>query len=356
MDELVALSTTGSLGWVPCGEESFRGGVAAGPHYIGAQHGSSDCGPLYLGAQAPYSLRKWEKHDLELMLTAGRSLGVPVIVGGAGGMGTRLGVDRTVELVREIAGERNLHFTLGVIYADQDPDYLVRKLRDGAITPLGIPRPLTEDDVKRAATTVAMMGVEPIIAALDRGADVVIAGRCTDPAIYAAIPIRAGFDPGLACYLGKVLECGCLSAEPSSLTDSNTGRIRRDHVVFEPGDAKHRCTVQSVASHTLYARDSPWRQLEPGGTLDLTLELEAVSDRAVRARGPRFVPRPYTVKLEGAARVGYRALAINGTRDPFMIEAIDAVVARLRAEVERRVCRAPSATTTSSSTFTARTP
>lgn len=338
MDELVAVSTTGSLGWVPCGEASLRGALAMGASYIGAQHGSSDCGPLYLGAQVPYSLRKWEKHDLDLMLTAGRSLGVPVIVGGAGGMGTRQGVDRTMELVREIARERRLHFTVGLIYADQDPDYLKEKLRAGAITPLGIPTLLTEDEIKRSATTVAMMGVEPIIAALDRGADVVIAGRCTDPAIYAAIPIQRGFDPGLAWYLGKILECGCLSAEPPGLTDANTGRVRADHVVFEPGDPKRRCTVSSVASHTLYERGDPWRQLEPGGTLDLTdLKLEAVSDRAVRAGGARFIPRPYTVKLEGAARVGFRAFAINGTRDPIMIAEIDSVAARLKGEVEGRV-------------------
>lgn len=338
MRELIAVSTTGSLGWVPCGEEGFRRAVALGPSYIGAQHGSSDCGPLYLGAQVPYTLRQWEKHDLELMLVAGRSLGVPVIVGGAGGMGTRRGVDRTVELVREIARERGLHFTLGVIYADLDPDYLRRKLHAGDISPLGITAPLTEDDIERTTTAVAMMGVEPIITALDRGADVVIAGRCTDPAIYAAIPIREGFDPGLAWYLGKVLECGCLSAEPPGLTETNTGRVRRDHVVFEPGDPGRRCTVSSVASHSLYERANVWRQLEPGGVLDLSeLSLEPASDRAVRARGARFVPRPYTVKLEGAARVGYRAFAINGTRDPIMISEIDSVTRGLRAAVENRV-------------------
>jgi len=338
MEELVAVSTTGSLGWVPCGELSFRGALARGPSYIGAQHGSSDCGPLYLGAQVPYTLRKWEKHDLELMLTAGRELGIPVIVGGAGGMGTRKGVDRTVELVREIARERGLHFRMAVIYADQDPEYLKDKLRAGAITPLGIRTPVTKDEIDRATTVVAMMGVEPLIAALERGAEVVIAGRCTDPAIYAAIPIWKGYDPGLAWYLGKVLECGSLSAEPPSLTDANTGRIRPDHVVFEPGDPKRRATVASVASHTLYERGNPWRQLEPGGVLDLAdLTLEAVSERAVCARGARFVPRSYTVKLEGAARVGFRAFAINGTRDPIMIAEIDSVAAGLKAEIETRM-------------------
>jgi hypothetical protein len=88
----------------------------------------------------------------------------------------------------------------------------------------------------------------------------------------------------------------------------------------------------------MYERANPWRQLEPGGTLDLTgLTLEAVSDRAVRASGAVFQPRPYTVKLEGAARVGYRAFAIVGTRDPIMISEIDSVAERLRAVVEERV-------------------
>jgi hypothetical protein len=338
LDELVAVSVSGSLGWLPCGEVAFREALDRGPSYIGAQHGSSDCGPLYLGAEVPYAVRKWEKHDLELMLTAGLALGVPVIIGGAGGMGTRKGVDRTVQLVREIAGERGLHFTLAKIYSDQDPEYLVAKLREGAITPLGITSPLREEDIWRSAHTVAMMGVEPIISALERGAEVIIAGRCTDPAIYAAVPIWRGFDPGLAWYMGKILECGCLSAEPPSLTDANTGRIRVDHVFFEPGDPMRRCTVASVASHSLYERANPWRQLEPGGILDLTgLELEQVSDRAVRATGAVFLPRPYTVKLEGAARVGYRAFAICGTRDPMMIAEIDSVVERLKSEVYERI-------------------
>ncbi len=65
MAELVALSTTGSPGWVPCGEISFRGALATGPSYIGAQHGSSDCGPLYLGAQVPYAI------ELPAEVTAG---------------------------------------------------------------------------------------------------------------------------------------------------------------------------------------------------------------------------------------------------------------------------------------------
>jgi len=40
-----------------------------------------------------------------------------------------------------------------------------------------------------------MMGVEPLQTALDAGADFVLAGRCSDPALFAALPILRGFPP-----------------------------------------------------------------------------------------------------------------------------------------------------------------
>ena len=45
-----------------------------------------------------------------------------------------------------------------------------------------------------------MMGAGPLIDALDAGAEVVLAGRCADPAIYAcaALPPRRSGRPGLA--------------------------------------------------------------------------------------------------------------------------------------------------------------
>ena len=41
-----------------------------------------------------------------------------------------------------------------------------------------------------------MMGPEPFQKALEDGADVVIAGRASDAAIYAAIPLMQGPMPG----------------------------------------------------------------------------------------------------------------------------------------------------------------
>src|SRR5438552_3296783 len=60
---------------------------------------------------------------------------------------------------------------------------------------------------------VAMMGAEPHIAALERGADVVLAGRSSDSALFAAYPLWKGAPPAPAWHMSKTIECGALCAE-----------------------------------------------------------------------------------------------------------------------------------------------
>ena len=59
-----------------------------------------------------------------------------------------------------------------------------------------------------------MAGIHPYIKLLDEGADVIIGGRSSDCAIFAAPAIRKGFPEGLAYFTGKVLECASFCAEP----------------------------------------------------------------------------------------------------------------------------------------------
>src|SRR4030095_3181247 len=73
---------------------------------------------------------------------------------------------------------------------------------------------LTREVRTRTDRLVAVMGVEPIIQALDQGADVVIAGRSGDSCLFAVPAIRAGFPEAAAYYLGQVLECASFAAEP----------------------------------------------------------------------------------------------------------------------------------------------
>ncbi len=60
---------------------------------------------------------------------------------------------------------------------------------------------------------------------------------------------------------------------------------------------------------SLHENPSPCFHLEPGGQLDTSdCTFSAVSDRAVRVEGMRWQPMTYTVTLEGAELVGYRAV------------------------------------------------
>jgi hypothetical protein len=89
----------------------------------------------------------------------------------------------------------------------------------------------------------------------------------------------------------------------------------------------------------LYETGDPYRLVEPGGTLDTSeARFEAASDRAVRVTGSRFLPSDeYTVRLEGAALVGYRSIVVAGIRDPLVLRQLDTFLSNLRAVVARKV-------------------
>ena len=72
---------------------------------------------------------------------------------------------------------------------------------------------------------VAQMGPEPLVQALESGAEVVLAGRAYDPAVFAAVPLTRGCSRGPAVHLGKILECGAIAATPGSGSDCLFGSL-----------------------------------------------------------------------------------------------------------------------------------
>jgi hypothetical protein len=336
VSETSVLCASGSLGLTPMHHDSYWAAVADGPDAIVADAGSGDIGANYLGSGAEYNPRDWEKHDLELMLTAARRLGVPMIVGSAGGAGTDASVDRYAELIREIAAEQSLTaFTLARIYAEVDPEQLAQRAEAGVVPSLSGGDPLDPEDARRCARVVAMMGVEPILHALDKGADVIIAGRSCDDAIFAAVPMRRGHDRALSLHMGKTIECGPLVATPIVMREAIVGRVRDDDFLVIPYHPDQRCTPMSVAGHTLYERLNPYRLPVPGGTVDLHDALfEAHDDRICRVAGAKWDPSDtYAVKLEGSAFVGHRGIFIFGLRDPLSIANVDKMCDGIAAEV-----------------------
>ncbi|MFS8581845.1 MAG: acyclic terpene utilization AtuA family protein [Limnochordales bacterium] len=337
---LKLLSPTGHLGFTPIEEASFWTGVERRPDYIVADSGSCDIGPQALGADAEASPEAWQEHDLELMLIASRRLGVPMIVGSAGDTGTDRGVRKFAQIIRRLAKKHGLApFRMATIYSQQDPEEIKKRLERGAWTAgLDGRPPLTAEDLDASDNVVAVMGVEPILAALQGGADVVIAGRACDPALFAAPLLHEGYPWDIAYFSGKLLECASFCAEPFAGKESVLGHVERDAIVLDPMSDYQRCTPASVAAHAMYERADPTREYLPGGYVDMSeCRYEAVDERRTRVTGSRWVSSPrYTIKLEGAGKVGERAVMIIGIRDPNTIARLDDALAWSRQKTAER--------------------
>jgi len=314
---------------------SFNRGMDLKPDVIAIDAGSTDPGPYYLGAGISFTDRSAVKRDLEIILEAARKKNIPVLIGSAGGSGALPHLNWCEEIIAEIAAEKNLHFKMAVITADIDKDIVCRALEEGRITPLGPIAQAVREDIEASTYIVGQMGITSLVKALVAGADVVLAGRCYDPAVFAALPALRGFDLGPAIHLGKILECAAIAAVPGSGSDCMFGCLYQDHFIVEPLSSERRCTVTSVAAHTLYEKSDPVVLPGPDGSLNLkNTKFEQIDDRRVKVSGSRFLKDPEpTVKLEGAKRVGLRTISIAGARDPVFLENLDQILAGVKKRV-----------------------
>jgi hypothetical protein len=180
------------------------------------------------------------------------------------------------------------------------------------------------------------MGVHPIIEALNQGADVIICGRSSDVAIFAAPAIKEGFPNALSYYLGKVLECASFCAEPYMGKESVLGIITHEDVKVKALHPDARCTIASVAGHAMYERANPFYEYFVGGRLNMkNCRYEQYDEKTTRITGPVFEPaEKYFVKLEGAGKIGERYFGIAGIRDPYTIKNLDKVIEWAKNEVK----------------------
>lgn len=334
MSELRILSPTAILGYgFPL--SSFRAGLDRDPHVIAVDAGSTDPGPYYLGAGKSFTQRAPVKRDLHYLIQAALERRIPLIIGTAGGSGAKPHVDWTVSIVREVLGELKATAKLAVIYSDVDRDFLLKEQRRGRVQPLGPVDDLTEEEISESVHIVAQMGLEPIMQALEEGAQIIVAGRAYDPTVFAALPVLKGYDLALALHMGKILECAAIAASPGSGSDSLFGYLHDDCFVLEALNPERTCTKLSVAAHTLYEKSDPYSLPGPGGRLDLRqTNFQELPGGKVKVWGTRFVPtEKYFLKLEGARRVGFRTISIAGVRDPIMISQIDEIIAAVKERV-----------------------
>jgi hypothetical protein len=328
--EVRMVSVSGILGYgFP--EASIRTALAFRPHMIGVDGGSSDPGPHYLGSGKTLVAPMVMKRDLRLLLRGAMGNGIPMMIGTCGGAGGEPHLQATAALVREIAREEGLHFRMALIHAEQDKAFLKAALKAGKIRPLGAAPPLAEATLDRAERIVGMMGPEPHRQALAAGAQVILAGRGTDPSPWVALATHHGIAPASAWYAGKLLECACNAAIPKK-HDCLMVTVTDDYVEAEPANPELRCTPLSVSVQALHETASPIVRHEPGGISDTSdCVMQVMSDRRVRVSGMKWQPRPYTVKLEAVEKAGYSTFTFAGTRDPGLIGQLDSFIASVAA-------------------------
>jgi hypothetical protein len=184
---------------------------------------------------------------------------------------------------------------------------------DGTIRQLG----------NRLLSANAYLGAEPMAEALSGGADVVITGRASDPALFLAPMIHAfgwAMDDwnllGQGTVAGHLLECagqitGGYFADPpyKNVPDLARlgfpiGEVGEDGslVITKVEGSGGAVTAQTCKEQLLYEVHDPTRYLQPDVTADFSqVRVEQIGKDRVRISGGRGSPRTGTLKVS----VGY---------------------------------------------------
>lgn len=246
-----------------------------------------------------------------------------------------------VEIIKKLAIKHKIpKFKLAYFYSEVDKNYIKNKINQGfKIEGLDGRKDLTIEELEKTSRIVAVAGIHPYIEALNMGADVIIGGRSSDCAVFAAPAIREGFPDSLSYYLGKVLECASFCAEPYGAKESVIGTITQEDVKVKAMHPKQRCTVASVAGHAMYERSNPFYEYFAGGMLDMkNCVYEQYDEKTCRITGPKFVPidGKIKVKIEGSGKIGEMYMGIAGVRDPYTVKNIEKVIEWVKEQVKER--------------------
>src|SRR6202051_2237656 len=184
---------------------------------------------------------------------------------------------------------------------------------DGTIKQLG----------NRLLSANAYLGAEPMTEALNAGADIVITGRASDPALFLAPMIHAfgwAMDDwnllGQGTVAGHLLECagqitGGYFADPGfkdipdlARLGFPIGEVGEDGslVITKVAGSGGAVTAQTCKEQLLYEVHDPTRYLQPDVTADFSkVRVEEIARDRVRVGGGRGIERPATLKVS----VGY---------------------------------------------------
>jgi hypothetical protein len=273
------------------------------------------------------------------------------IVSNAGGVNPR-GCQAALEAA---CRARDVSLRIAVVEGD-DLMPLIETLRAAGVREAGSGATLP----KRLLTANAYLGALPIKAALDRGADIVITGRCADSALaLGALMHEFGWTPdeydrlAAGSLVGHLLECGAqgvggLHTDWQRVPDWATigyplAECRADgsFVLTKPAKTGGLVIPGSVAEQVLYEIGDPAAYILPDVVADFSgVRLVQDGPDRVLVTGARGRPPTESYKVSATHQDGYRAVASLSIVGPDAAakaeRTAEALIARARIAFQER--------------------
>jgi hypothetical protein len=203
----------------------------------------------------------------------------------------------------------------------------------------------------------AYIGAQPIVRALEAGADIVVTGRTTDTAQFLA-PLIYEFNWGLeewdklasGVFMGHLLECSAQSTggnfsgnwqdiEGFDQIGYPIAEVSEDgeFIVSKVEERGGLVSVDTVKEQMLYEIHDPSAYLTPDVIVDLTnVRLENVGPNQVKVTGTRGKPRPAKLKVVMGYENGYAGQVIVGFSWPDAMLKAKKVDEIIRIQLEQK--------------------
>jgi hypothetical protein len=254
------------------------------------------------------------------------------IIASAGGVNSAACARATGEVIKKLG-------LSGIRVATVTGDDILPRLKElqssgESLKNLDDGRPLSE--VSGAISSAnAYLGAFPVAAALDRGADIVICGRVTDPSLVLGPMIHEfGWKPdeydklAAGTIAGHIVECGaqCTGANYTNWREIDDF-VRIGYPVIEAfpsGEffiSKHagtggRVSIETVASQLVYEMGDPVNYITPDVIANFaSIQMEQSGADRVRVFGIKGLPPTKMLKVSVSYQNGYKAvgqLTISG--------------------------------------------
>ncbi|HXE56475.1 MAG TPA: acyclic terpene utilization AtuA family protein [Gemmatimonadales bacterium] len=249
------------------------------------------------------------------------------VTANAGGVNPRGCAEAVLEVARRLGLGGRLR--IGLVTGDDILPRLDELLARGhELRDLDTGRPLAEIR-DRVLSANAYLGMQPIVAALRGGADVVITGRVTDTGLTLGPLVHEfGWAPddwdriAAGTVAGHIIECGAQCSGGNLLRDwrrvkdlANVGfpiveaSADGTFVVTKHPGTGGVVNVASVTEQLVYEMGDPTTYITPDGVADFTtIRLEQAGRDRVRVSGIRGRPRTDKLKVSIAYFYGYKAV------------------------------------------------